>query len=218
MGRFRDPCRQTRGCRVTTTTISKRQHEWAVRRVKEEGLEGQVTVLLKDYRDLEGTYDKLVSIEMIEAVGHQFYGKFFETCARLLKPSGTMLIQAITIADQIYEEAKRSVDFIQRYIFPGSCIPSVFALSNVTAQHTDLNLIHHEDITPHYATTLRLWFDKLHENWDRIKALGYPEEMLRMWEFYLCYCEGGFLERNIGDVHMIFAKSGWRGQAPLASF
>jgi cyclopropane-fatty-acyl-phospholipid synthase len=207
----------TRGCRVTTTTISKKQYDFARERVRQAGLEDRIEVLLRDYREMEGSYDKLVSIEMIEAVGADYYGHFFETCARLLKSEGLMLIQAITIADQIFEQARRSVDFIQRFVFPGSCIPSIIALSSVSAQTTDLNLIHLEDITPNYPRTLRAWLDSLKSNWEPIKALGYPESLLRLWEFYLCYCEGGFLERNIGDVHMIFAKSGWRGQAPLGA-
>jgi cyclopropane-fatty-acyl-phospholipid synthase len=217
-GGFAMHAAKTHGCRVTTTTISKAQHDFAKARIKQAGLDGQIEVLLRDYRAMEGSYDKLVSIEMIEAVGADYYGQFFETCARLLKPDGLMLIQAITIADQIFDEARRSVDFIQRFVFPGSCIPSIIALSSVSAQTTDLNLIHLEDITPNYPRTLRLWLEGLKKNWDKILALGYPESLLRLWEFYLCYCEGGFLERNIGDVHLLFAKSGWRGQAPLGDF
>lgn len=194
------------GCRVTTTTISRRQHEKAVERVRAEGLEERVTVLFEDYRDLTGSYDKLVSLEMIEAVGERWYDTYFETCSKLLKPDGMMLLQAITIRDSLYREALRSVDFIQRFIFPGSCIPSTSAIMDRVARVTDMNLYHLEDIGPHYAPTLRMWRENMATNAARIRALGYSEEFLRMWEFYLCYCEGGFEERSIQDVQMLLAK------------
>jgi len=194
------------GCRVTTTTISRAQLDYARQRVKAEGLEDRVTLLLKDYRDLEGQYDKLVSIEMIEAVGPDFMDNYFEQCSNLLKPNGTMLLQAITVADQRYEEARRSVDFIQKYIFPGGFIPSVTAMSDAIARRTDMRLFHLEDIGPHYATTLRRWRERFFRNIERIRALGYPESFIRMWEYYLCYTEGGFEERAIGTVHMLLVK------------
>ena len=194
------------GCRVTTTTISRQQHDLASERIAAAGLADRVTLLLEDYRDLGGQYDKLVSIEMIEAVGHQFYDAYFRKCGELLKPEGMMLLQAITIADQRYEAARRSVDFIQRYIFPGSCIPSVTAMVDSIARVTDMRLYHLEDIGPHYATTLKLWREKMFANLDRVRALGYPEEFIRMWEFYFCYCEGGFTERAIGDAQMLLVK------------
>lgn len=194
------------GCRVTTTTISRRQYELAGERVAAAGLADRITLLLEDYRDLGGKYDKLVSIEMIEAVGHHFYDAYFRKCGELLKPEGMMLLQAITIADQRYESARRAVDFIQRYIFPGSCIPSVTVMGNAIARVTDMRLYHLEDIGPHYATTLRLWRENMFANLDRVRALGYPEEFIRMWEFYFCYCEGGFAERAIGDVQMLLVK------------
>lgn len=194
------------GCHVTTTTISKNQYDWAQRRIREENLEDKVTLLLEDYRNLQGQYDKLVSIEMIEAVGHRYYDTFFKKCGELLKPDGTMLIQAITIADQRYEQAKRSVDFIQRYVFPGSCIPSNTAIVESTTSASDLRLVHLEDIGPHYATTLSLWREQLFANRDAVKQRGYPEGLLRLWDFYLCYCEGGFAERTISDVHYVFSK------------
>lgn len=194
------------GCRVTTTTISSAQLDYARQRVKDEGLEDRVTLLLKDYRDLEGQYDKLVSIEMIEAVGPDFMDNYFEQCSNLLKPNGTMLLQAITVADQRYEEARRSVDFIQKYIFPGGFIPSVTAMSDAIARRTDMRLFHLEDIGPHYATTLRRWRERFFRNIERIRALGYPESFIRMWEYYLCYTEGGFEERAIGTVHMLLVK------------
>jgi cyclopropane-fatty-acyl-phospholipid synthase len=194
------------GCRVTTTTISRRQYDLASERIAAAGLSGRVTLLLEDYRDLAGRYDKLVSIEMIEAVGHQFYDAYFRKCSDLLKPDGMMLLQAITIADQRYEAARKSVDFIQRHIFPGSCIPSVAVIADALARVTDLRVFHLEDIGPHYATTLRHWRGNLFANMEKVRALGYPDEFIRMWEFYFCYCEGGFAERAIGDVQMLLVK------------
>ena len=194
------------GCRITTTTISRAQYDLACERIADAGLSDRVTVLLQDYRDLTGQYDKLVSIEMIEAVGNEYYEAYFAKCSELLKPEGMMLLQAITIADQQYETAKRSVDFIQRHIFPGSCIPSVAAMSHAIARATDMRIFHLEDIGSHYATTLRVWRHNLHTNWSKIRALGYSDEIFRMWEFYFCYCEGGFTERVIGNVHMLLTK------------
>ncbi|MEQ1772422.1 MAG: cyclopropane-fatty-acyl-phospholipid synthase family protein [Burkholderiales bacterium] len=194
------------GCHVTTTTISPSQHALARTRVAAAGLTDSIDLQMTDYRDLTGQYDKLVSIEMIEAVGHQYYGAYFRKCSELLKPEGMMLLQAITIADQRYEAAKKSVDFIQRYIFPGSCIPSVTAISDAVTRVSDMRLFHLEDIGPHYATTLRQWRENLHFNIEKVRALGYPAPFIRMWEFYLCYCEAGFMERVIGDVHMLLVK------------
>ena len=194
------------GCRVTSTTISREQYEFAKERVARAGLQNQVTLLLEDYRDLRGEFDALVSIEMIEAVGHQYLDTYFRRCSALLRPHGAMLLQAITIRDQFYEQAKRSVDFIKRFIFPGSFIPSAQALINSMARSTDLKLFHMEDIGPHYARTLRLWRQRLLARQDEVRALGYPETFLRMWEYYLCYCEGGFEERQLGDVQMLLTK------------
>lgn len=205
-GAFAVHAAQQYGCRVTTTTISQEQYAFAQQRVNTAGLRDRVTVLLQDYRDLEGQYDKLVSIEMIEAVGHTFYDRYFKCCSDLLKPTGMMLLQAIIIADHLYEQAERSVDFIQRYIFPGSCIPSITAMHQSLARVTDMRLFHLEDITPHYAETLRHWRERFFANISRVRTLGYPEEFIRMWEFYLCYCEGGFRERVIGDVQMLLTK------------
>jgi len=201
------------GCRVTATTISRRQYDLALQRVQEAGLSDQVTVLLTDYRDLPKLavqFDKLVSIEMIEAVGHQYYRTFFEICSRLLKPHGLALIQGITIDERFHERAKRSVDFIQRFIFPGSCLPSISTLTHASAQVGDLGLIHLEDIGVHYAPTLRTWRRNIVAKLPDIKALGYRPEFLRLWDFYLSYCEGGFLERSISTVHMLFCKPDWR--------
>ena len=194
------------GCKVTTTTISQQQFDEAVLRVNAENLADKVTLLLNDYRDLKGQFDKLVSIEMIEAVGHQFYDIYFKKCASLLKPNGIALIQAITIADQRFESAKNSVDFIQRYIFPGSNIPSITAMLTSITKVSDLKIYDLEDIGLHYATTLRIWRENFFANIDAVRSLGYSEEFINMWEFYLCYCEGGFAERALGDVHLLLVK------------
>jgi cyclopropane-fatty-acyl-phospholipid synthase len=194
------------GCRVTTTTISGEQYDLARDRVARAGLEDQITVLHEDYRDLKGEYDALVSIEMIEAVGHEYLDTYFRQCSGLLKPAGAMLLQAITIRDQFYDQARRSVDFIKRFIFPGSCIPSVRAITESVERATDLKLFHLEDIGPHYARTLRIWRERFLGRQSDVRAQGYPESFLRMWEYYLCYCEGGFEERQLGDVQMLLTK------------
>lgn len=194
------------GCHVTTTTISREQFEHAYKRVLEEGLEDKVTLLMEDYRDLEGNYDKLVSIEMIEAIGHQYLDTYFNTCSRLLKPDGIMLLQAITIADQRYESAKNSVDFIKRFIFPGGFLPSIAAIADSIARKTDMRIYHLEDIGEHYARTLNHWRRRFFDRLDKIRALGYPDSFVRMWDFYLSYCEGGFLERVIGTTQILMIK------------
>ena len=198
------------GCKVTTTTISQQQFNLAKQRVEDEGLQDKVTLLLEDYRDLKKDYaesfDKLVSIEMIEAVGWKFYNTFFSHCSALLKPDGIALIQAITIADQRYDQARKDVDFIQRYIFPGSCIPSVTALVNASTDASDLNLVQAQDFGFHYARTLKVWQDTFNEKSKQISELGYSDDFKRMWQFYLSYCEGGFEERSIGVNHLVFAK------------
>lgn len=194
------------GCRVTTTTISEEQYEYARKRVAEAGLEDRVTLLKQDYRDLDGTFDKLVSVEMLEAVGHEYHATFFRKCCELLKPSGLMVLQTITIADQRYDKARRSVDFIQRYIFPGGCLPSVTSMNKTMTAESDLRVTHIEDIGPHYATTLKHWHDRMFARIDEVKQLGYSNEFIRMWQYYLCYCEGGFLERVIGNVQFIATR------------
>jgi len=194
------------GCRVATTTISPSQHALATERVRAAGLADRVTVLLQDYRDLAGRYDKLVSIEMIEAVGHQYYGEFFRRCDALLAPGGRMLLQAITIAEEHYERARDEVDFIKRYIFPGCCIPSVGALTQAMSAESGLRVAGLEDIGLHYATTLRKWRENFLANAGRLHVLGLPGSFLRMWEFYLCYCEAGFAERALGDAHLLLEK------------
>lgn len=193
------------GCRVTTTTISEQQHRLAVERIAAAGLADRVTVLRQDYRDLRGRYDKLASIEMIEAVGHEHYDTYFRACAGLLAPHGRAVIQAITIADERYDAARREVDFIKRHIFPGSCIPSRAVLARA-ASATDLRLVQADEIGLHYAETLRQWRDRLLANREAVLALGFDAAFLRRWEFYFCYCEGGFLERAIGTAQLVYAK------------
>lgn len=200
------------GCHVTTTTISQEQYLLAKERVEAENLQGKITLLTEDYRNLQGQYDKLVSIEMIEAVGWEYYETFFSTCSNLLKSNGSMLIQAITIEDQRYESAKRDVDFIKKYIFPGCCIPSINALSTASMNASDLRLVHMDDFAQHYARTLNSWAKRLEENIEQARAQGYSEDFLRMWFFYLSYCEGGFIERSIGVSHMVFAKPEFRSE------
>jgi cyclopropane-fatty-acyl-phospholipid synthase len=194
------------GCRVTTTTISRQQHDWAEELFIREGIADRVELLLKDYRNLTGKYDKVVSIEMIEAVGHHFLDTYLKVCSDRLKDNGMMAIQAITIVDQAYEAQIKSVDFIRRYIFPGGFIPSVAAITRSLVKVTDLRLFHLEDLTPHYARTLHVWRDRFFANIDAVRKLGYPETFIRMWEYYLCYCEGAFRERYIGDVQMVLTK------------
>ena len=201
------------GCRVTTTTISREQYEYAKGRVEALGLSDRITLLLEDYRALTGQYDKLVSIEMIEAVGHDFYGSYFQCCNRLLKADGRMVIQAITIPDGRYERARRSVDYIKRYIFPGGCLPSLEIIARHIARDTDLQMVNLRDITADYARTLRLWRERFTARLDEVRALGFDERFIRMWEFYLCYCEGGFRERIIGTAQLAFAKPGYRPPA-----
>lgn len=206
---------QRHGCRVTTTTISRAQHELAVERVRAAGLEDRVTVLLEDYRDLRGCYDKLVSIEMIEAVGERWLDTYFAACSRLLAPHGRMLLQAITMQEQLYDSMRRNVDFIQRHVFPGSHLVSVGAIADRVARVTDLRIAHLEDITEHYVTTLRHWRERFHARADEVRALGFGERFLRLWDYYLAYCEGGFAERSIGDVQVLLTKPLSREPVPL---
>jgi cyclopropane-fatty-acyl-phospholipid synthase len=198
------------GCKVTTTTISREQFEYAKARVAELGLEDRITLLCEDYRALTGEYDKLVSVEMIEAVGHDFYSSYFQCCSKLLKHNGKMVIQAITITDSRYEQARRSVDYIKRYIFPGGCLPSLEIIAKHIAKDTDLQMVNLRDITADYALTLAHWRQRFMQRLKDVRAMGFDERFVRMWEFYLCYCEGGFRERIIGTVQIAFAKPGYR--------
>jgi cyclopropane-fatty-acyl-phospholipid synthase len=214
------------GCRVTTTTISREQHAYACERVREAGLQERVTVLLEDYRDRSeidrrGGYDKLVSIEMIEAVGWQYFQTYFRRCSELLSDDGLMLLQAITIDDRAYHVEKAGKSFINTYIFPGGCLPSMEIISRSIARVTDLQQVQLEDITDHYATTLARWRERFLGASERLSELGYDERFRRLWELYLCYCEGGFRERRIQDVQLLLAKPGYRRElargAPLSA-
>jgi cyclopropane-fatty-acyl-phospholipid synthase len=201
------------GCRVTTTTISKEQYEAARERVRVEGLQGQINVLFEDYRNLDGQFDKLVSIEMIEAVGHEYYEQYFSGCASLLKDDGLMLLQAITIPDQRFEYAQKSVDFIQRYIFPGGSLPSHEAILSSVRKHTDLLMVGMQEIGEDYARTLEVWRERFMAKLDQVRDLGFDDYFIRMWNYYLCYCQGGFEERIIGTSQILLAKPEWRRSA-----
>ncbi len=198
------------GCRVTTATISKAQYEYATARVASLGLESKIEVLLSDYRDLEGQFDKLVAVEMVEAVGAEYLQGFFEKCASLLSPEGLIMMQAIVIRDSYYLQALKRVDFIKKHIFPGGFIPSV-SLLTTTAAEADLSLVSLEDFAKDYALTLKAWRASFEVQLDRVRALGFDEAFIRMWRYYLCYCEGGFLERDISDVQMVFSMRDWKG-------
>ena len=206
------------GCRVTTTTISKEQHALAAQRVAEAGLEDRVTLLLEDYRDLTGTYDKLVSIEMIEAIGAQYLDTYFAKIGALLKPDGIALIQAITIEDHRYEQALHSVDFIKRHVFPGSFIPSIAAMVAAKGRASDLALTQLEDFGLSYARTLEAWRHRFLGALPQVRAQGFDDRFIAMWEFYLAYCEGGFRERSIGVAQLLMAKPGHRAPAPMPEF
>ena len=198
------------GCRVTTTTISREQHDLAAARIQQAGLGERVTLLQSDYRDLDGQYDKLVSIEMIEAVGADFQDSYFSQIGRLLKPEGLALVQAITIEDHRYEQALKSVDFIKRHVFPGCFIPSVSAMLASKTRSSDLALVALEDFGLSYARTLHAWRERFLAQLPAVRAQGFDERFIRMWEFYLAYCEGGFRERAIGVSHLLMARPGWR--------
>jgi len=202
------------GCHVTTTTISREQYALATERVARAGLQDRVTVLLKDYRDLDGQYDKLVSIEMIEAIGAQYLDTYFATLTRLLKPEGLAMLQAITIEDERYEQARRSVDYIKRFVFPGSFIPSLHAMLGAKTRSSDLQLIGQHDFGQSYALTLRAWRRRFLSQLPAVRAQGFDERFIRLWEFYLAYCEGGFLERSIGVSQLLLARPGYR-PAPI---
>ncbi len=201
------------GCRVTTTTISRRQFEYTKQRVREAGLDGQVNVVCRDYREMTGNFDKLVSIEMIEAVGHKYLDAYFRKCCELLKPNGMMLLQAITIPDQHYERYRRSVEFTQRYIFPGGLLPSFSSIGASLRRVTDFRLFHLEDIGPHYAETLARWRVRFLERLDDVRRLGFDERFIRMWHYYLAYCEGGFRERYIGTSQILLTKPDCRRES-----
>ncbi|GAB2197717.1 class I SAM-dependent methyltransferase [Sessilibacter sp. MAH4] len=197
---------KTSGCRVTTTTISQEQYAYARARVEREGLSDRVTVLCQDYRTLEGQYDKIVSIEMIEAVGHKYYPTYFSNCSSLLKENGLMFIQAITIADQRYDKARKSTDFIQQYIFPGGVLPSIEIIAKNIRAHTNMQMVSLTDITGDYVLTLDNWRQRFQKNIHKVRELGFDPMFERMWEYYLFYCQGGFQERVISTVQLVLAK------------
>jgi cyclopropane-fatty-acyl-phospholipid synthase len=203
------------GCRVTTTTISGEQYELTCKKVRQADLHDRITVLKKDYRDLDGQFDKLVSIEMIEAIGHEYLDNYFAHCSSLLKDNGQMLLQAITIADQRYEQARQDVDFIKKYIFPGGFLPSIAAMSDAIARVTDTRIFHLEDIGPHYALTLNQWRHGFIQKQKEVLLQGFGQDFIRMWDFYLCYCEGAFLEHVIGTVQLLLIKPACRREALL---
>jgi cyclopropane-fatty-acyl-phospholipid synthase len=194
------------GCRVTTTTISQQQFDVARARIDKAGLSDRVTLLLQDYRDLAGQFDKLVSIEMIEAVGHRYYDTYFRRCSELLKPDGTFLLQGIVMPDRRYAQYLKSADFIQKYVFPGGCLPSVSAILESMSRVTDLRFVHAEDFGTHYAQTLREWRQRFHRRLDDVRGLGFPDRFIRMWNYYLSYCEAAFDERFTGVVQIQFDK------------
>ncbi len=200
------------GCRVTATTISRAQAEWARRRIAEEGLEDRITIVEQDYRDLRGSFDRVVSIEMIEAVGAERLNDYFACCSRLLKPDGQMALQAIVIRDQFFERAARTRDWLKAYVFPGSCLPSMNAMSTAVQNSTDMTIVRVEDFASHYVRTLRLWRERFFDQAGEIRQLGFGDMFMRMWEFYLCYCEGAFRERQVSLVQMTLAKPRWRDE------
>jgi cyclopropane-fatty-acyl-phospholipid synthase len=206
------------GCHVTTTTISREQHAYAQAAIRAAGLADRVELLLEDYRDLRGSYDKLVSIEMVEAVGWEHLDDYFRVCAQRLRPDGTMLLQAIVHPERVFRIEKASTGFVNRYVFPGGSLPSLAAIERSLARASDLRSIGLEDITPHYSRTLRLWRERFLAAWEELRALGYDERFKRMWTLYLAYCEGGFLERRIRDVQLQLAKPAFRAEPllPLA--
>ena len=216
-GGFAEHAANHYGCRVTTTTISREQHEYAKQRFAASEIDDRVSLLLSDYRDLLGQYDKLVSIEMIEAVGHEYYDTFFAKCSSLLRSDGLMAIQAITIPDQRYDRYRRSVDFIQKYIFPGGCLPSLGAMTASVGRSTDFQFAHVEDFAEHYAQTLRCWRERFQANLDAIRELGMTEEFQRLWDYYLCYCEGAFREKQIGVCQLLLQKPGNRRRPQFPS-
>ena len=200
------------GCRVTTTTISDEQFALASERVQAAGLGDRITILKTDYRDLEGRFDRLASIEMIEAVGHEFLPTFFGKCGELLADDGLMVLQGITMPDQRYAQYLKSSDFIRSHVFPGSCCPALSAMLDAATRSSDLKAVGLEEIGPHYARTLATWRDRFDEQVEAVRALGFDESFIRMWRYYLSYCEAGFEERYVGTVQLALAKPGFRGQ------
>ncbi len=207
----------TRGCRVTTTTISREQRDYAQAQVQRAGLSERVEIRLEDYRDLRGRYDKLVSVEMIEAVGWQHFGTFFAKCSELLAPDGAMLLQAIVIDDRAYEVEKASRSFMNTLIFPNGCLPSMEVIARNVARHTDMQTLHVDDLTPHYVRTLMRWRERFLAHADELEQLGYDDRFRRLWTMYLAYCEAGFAERRICEVQIVLGKPRYRRSQPAAT-
>ena len=197
---------QEYGCKVTTTTISDKQYNFLQKETERLGLHNQITILNSDYRDLTGQYDKLVSVEMIEAVGAKYFKTFFAKCNALVKPGGLFFLQAITINDNAYAGAKKNVDFIKKYIFPGGCLPSLQVINNAIATFTQMQLISSNDIGKHYVKTLSDWMMRFHQSSDQIRALNFTEQFIRTWDFYFCYCIAGFREAYISNIHALWQK------------
>lgn len=206
------------GCRVTTTTISAQQAAIAQQRIADAGLSGRITLLQQDYRDLTGQYDKLASIEMIEAVGHKYFDTFFRKIGSLLRPDGSALLQAIVMPERRYQQYLGGVDFIQRYVFPGGCLPSMGAMLESSGRASDMRFVHAEDFASHYAETLRRWRRAFTDQQDAVRQQGYSEEFLRLWNYYLCYCEAVFEERHVGVVQIQFDKPHCRRDPIQLSF
>jgi cyclopropane-fatty-acyl-phospholipid synthase len=198
------------GCRVTTVSLSEKQLSIVRQRVKDEGLEDRVFPQFKDYRHVEGSFDRIVSVEMLEAVGEQYLGTFFEQCDRLLKPDGVAVVQVITMAEHRFENYRHQVDWIQKYIFPGCLVPSVAILSEKIARHSRFTIHDLENIGIHYARTLREWRQRCHRHRTEMFALGFDEHFMRMWDYYLCYCEAGFAERILGTHQFVLTRPGNR--------
>ena len=194
------------GCQVTTTTISQQQFQYATEAIAKAGLEDKITVLLKDYRDLEGQFDKLVSVEMIEAVGHQFLDTYFAKCNALLKPNGAMLIQAILIGEAYHASYQKGVDFIRAYVFPGGCLPSAVTIGQSVGRVSEMHMLDYEDMTPHYAVTLMQWREVFLDRVEAVRALKFDDYFIRLWHFYLSYCEAAFAERRCQSVQIMFGK------------
>ena len=199
------------GCRVTTTTVSQEQFQLARTRIREAGLEDRIELLLKDYRDLEGQFDKAVSIEMIEAVGEHMFDTYFRQCARLVKNTGAMVLQAITIPDERYDSYRNSVDFINRYVFPGGFLPSLSAMSRSVRSVTDFRLVDQYDFAPDYARTLACWKANFWDHIQQVRNLGFDDRFIRTWHYYLCYCEAGFAEQQIDVSQIMLARPQWQG-------
>lgn len=204
---------QNYGCNITTTTISNEQYEYARQQVYSKGLQHNITVLMQDYRELKGQYDKLISVEMIEAVGHQYLGTYLQQCSNLLKPTGILVLQAIVITEQNYISARSSVDFIKKYIFPGGFLPSIGEITKYMRSHSDFNIISLENLTIDYAKTLRIWRENFQNNYNKILSQGFDQTFMRKWLYYFSYCEAGFLERNIGVVQIVASKPHYRDSA-----